>query len=210
MSDCATVRELAPELALGLVTGQERAAAMAHLQSCPGCRAELDRLAGVGDALRALVPPAEPPAGFEQRVLDRLERAREPRPRRGRLLLVAAALVGVAVFGAGWAAGSSTAPRVVAAAVAEPLTSGDHRVGDVVVDRDRPDLLSVWLESPSAGRLTCDLLRRDGTVAASVTYDATGGAEWWGVPRPDGEVATMRIADEAGGFVASGSVPSPP
>jgi len=210
VNDCARLREAAPELALGLLGGQERAEAIAHLQGCAECRAEVGRLTAVGDALLELVPPAEPPAGFEQRVLDRLAppRARGPRGR----LLVAAGLVGVAVFGAGWAVGSArpATPTVVAAAVAEPLTAGDRRVGDIVVDRDRPELLSVWLEAPSAGRLTCDLLRRDGSVAASVTYDATGGAEWWGVPRPREEVTRMRIADAAGGIVASGAVPPGP
>ncbi|WP_220187966.1 hypothetical protein, partial [Pseudonocardia pini] len=92
----------------------------------------------------------------------------------------------------------------------EPLVSGDRRVGDVVVDRDRPEFLSVWLEAPAAGRLTCDLLRRDGSVVSSVTYDAEGGTEWWGVPRPGEEVTRMRIADAAGGVVASGAVPTAP
>ena len=32
MMDCAELREVAPEVALGLLTGEERAAALAHLQ----------------------------------------------------------------------------------------------------------------------------------------------------------------------------------
>jgi hypothetical protein len=202
-------RAVAPELALGVLTGEERAEAVAHLEGCADCRAEVARLTAVTDVLREL-PSAEPPAGFEQRVLDRL--ATPARRSRRTPLLLAAAAVGIAVFGAGWAAGAArpVTSTIVTAAVAEPLTSGDRRVGDVVVDRDRPDRLSVWLEAPEAGPLTCELLRRDGSVAASVSYDARGGAEWWGLPRPEGEVSRMRIADAAGGEVASGAIPPPP
>jgi anti-sigma factor RsiW len=227
--------DTAPELALGLLTGAERAEAVAHLHECAAYRAEVARLTDVADALRDLTA-AEPPAGFETRVLARLADTdgspvaggvggaggavgAAPTPAEGRErwtprrapLLIAAGLVGVAVFGAGWAAGSGrpSSSAVVTAAVAEPWTSGERRVGDIVVDRDRPDRLSVWLEAPEAGPLTCELLRRDGSVAASVSYDARGGAEWWGVPRPDGEVSRMRIADAAGGEVASGAIPPP-
>ena len=42
---CEDVRELAPELALGLLTGEERAEALAHLEGCDGCRAEVASLA---------------------------------------------------------------------------------------------------------------------------------------------------------------------
>jgi len=35
--DCGRFRDMAPEIALGLVAGHERAEALAHLQECPEC-----------------------------------------------------------------------------------------------------------------------------------------------------------------------------
>ena len=69
---CAELADVATELALGVLTGRERAAALAHLDSCEACREEVRQLMATSDQLLALLPPAEPPAGFETRVLDRL------------------------------------------------------------------------------------------------------------------------------------------
>ena len=117
---CDDVRALAPELALGLVTGQERAQVLAHLQACPRCRDEVARLAEVHDRLRDLVPPVGPPPGFEQRVLDRLGHApaavrrdrRSPGPAgRGRRLVAAAVLAAGLVAALCFARPRHLAPR---------------------------------------------------------------------------------------------------
>jgi len=90
---CAEVRELAAEVALGVVSGEERARVLEHVSGCSACRKDLEELARTADALFSLAPSAEPPAGFESRVLGALERAR--RPRRPQLSkLVAAMLAG--------------------------------------------------------------------------------------------------------------------
>jgi hypothetical protein len=70
--DCTRLHELAPELALGVLTGEERAEARKHLVTCPDCREYVLELTSVGDGLLALVPGAEPPVGFEDRVLSRM------------------------------------------------------------------------------------------------------------------------------------------
>jgi anti-sigma-K factor RskA len=69
---CDEFAEVASELALGVLTGRERARALAHLDGCEACREQVRELSMVGDELLALLPSAEPPAGFESRVLDRL------------------------------------------------------------------------------------------------------------------------------------------
>ncbi len=69
---CDTVREAAPDLALGLLTGEERAAALAHLERCEGCRAEVASLAVTADEVLLAAPEVEPPVGFGDRVLARL------------------------------------------------------------------------------------------------------------------------------------------
>jgi hypothetical protein len=83
---CAELRDVAAELALGVLTGRERAAAVAHLEKCEACRENVRQLMVTGEQLLELLPPAEPPAGFETRVLERLgmppppEGQTKPRP----------------------------------------------------------------------------------------------------------------------------------
>src|ERR1700678_3318700 len=69
---CDEFAGVAAELALGVLTGRERATALAHLDGCESCREQVRELTMVQDALLALLPSQEPPAGFESRVLDRL------------------------------------------------------------------------------------------------------------------------------------------
>jgi hypothetical protein len=69
---CAELADVAAELALGVLTGRERADAIAHLDACDACREHVRQLMGTGERLRELLPAAEPPAGFETRVLARL------------------------------------------------------------------------------------------------------------------------------------------
>jgi len=70
--DCAQLADMAAELALGVLTGRERAAALAHLDGCPACSEYVRELTVTGEELLGLLPPHEPPAGFESRVLERL------------------------------------------------------------------------------------------------------------------------------------------
>ena len=70
--DCTELRDVAPEVALGLLTGEERAAALAHLQRCEACRAEVASLAGTADEVLLAAPRVAPPPGFREAVLARL------------------------------------------------------------------------------------------------------------------------------------------
>ena len=69
---CAELADVAAELALGVLTGRERAMAVAHLEGCDACREDVRQLMATGEQLIELLPPAEPPAGFETRVLSRI------------------------------------------------------------------------------------------------------------------------------------------
>jgi len=69
---CAELQELAAELALGTVSGAERAAAIEHLAGCAACRDLVDSLARVADSMLLLAPEVEPPPGFESKVLARM------------------------------------------------------------------------------------------------------------------------------------------
>ncbi|MEN3283836.1 MAG: hypothetical protein V7607_4976, partial [Solirubrobacteraceae bacterium] len=72
---CDRTRELAAELALGILDGEHRAQALRHLAECPECRHAVEELTAVADELVMLAPEREPPAGFESRVLARLQPA---------------------------------------------------------------------------------------------------------------------------------------
>jgi hypothetical protein len=84
---CADTWQGLPELALGIADGEERAHTLEHLAGCPDCRRELEELSSTADELLALIPEREPPAGFEDRVLRRLNAVKAP-PRRSRRLLL--------------------------------------------------------------------------------------------------------------------------
>src|SRR3954452_19634464 len=102
---CAEMDPLAPEIALGIVTGDERATALVHLEDCPLCRQLVDDLSAVADDLLLLAPEAEPPIGFEARAAARIAAAATPgtagavptplesarRPRRAHRLVAVAA-----------------------------------------------------------------------------------------------------------------------
>jgi hypothetical protein len=78
---CDEIRELAPEIALGIADGEERAEALRHLSTCAECRRAVERLSGVADELLLVAPTEEPSAGFESRVVRAIG-LDQPTPRR--------------------------------------------------------------------------------------------------------------------------------
>ena len=77
---CEQFHQLEAEVALGVTDARDRTTAFAHLQDCPSCRRELGQLSDVADMMAVLAPAVEPPAGFESRLLARLEEVKEGRP----------------------------------------------------------------------------------------------------------------------------------
>jgi anti-sigma-K factor RskA len=71
---CEEILDLAPEIALGIADGEERADALRHLATCAECRRVVEQLSQVADELLVLAPAQEPPAGFESRVLEAIGR----------------------------------------------------------------------------------------------------------------------------------------
>jgi hypothetical protein len=170
---CAEVETLAPELALGTIDGAERAAVLSHLAGCGKCRELADQLAGMADGLLLLAPPAEPPPGFETRVLSRMAtpaaapRTLRPARRPRRALVGIAAVVLVAALAGGGLA----------------LLGGPDRAGTDVYTAQARDEEGQWTCQAVAfgddpGRVLVALSRTDGmnrtfTVEASRAGDAT-------------------------------------
>lgn len=135
-ADCVAVRELTPELALGIADGEARALALAHLAGCPACRRHLERLSTTADELALLAPSAEPPVGFEARVLAEIggsgaDAARRHRQgwRRPATLVGVAAGAALAAAAAVWIALGSE--RDLAERYRETLAVADGRYFDV-------------------------------------------------------------------------------
>jgi anti-sigma factor RsiW len=101
------MEELAPEFALGTLTGPERAGVVEHLASCPGCRRRVAELAQVVDSRLVLAPEDDPSPDLEAHVLARTvgeppaDGVPERRTSRWRSILagsIAAAVLAVLVF----------------------------------------------------------------------------------------------------------------
>ena len=124
---CTQFGDLSAELALGILEGEERADALVHAQHCDACQRELARQSSVADELVALTPAAEPPVGFETRVLSRLAATSRQR-RRGRVLVaLAAAAVAAAIGVGGWAIGHHAGEAAETYAATPAVERAVHR-----------------------------------------------------------------------------------
>jgi hypothetical protein len=103
---CLDVRELLPELAVGVLAADDRAGVERHLQWCAGCRKEASDLGQAAATFGFTLAPAPVPQGLGERVVARVRRsAGAPgTPRRARTAAAALVAVIVAVASLGWGA----------------------------------------------------------------------------------------------------------
>jgi hypothetical protein len=165
MRDCAFFREVAVELALGILTEPDRSAALAHMDRCARCQAEVALLAESADRLLGLAPARVAPDGFESRMTavfgqTQPEQAAQPRrvrpARRGfagrwrpGALAAAVAAAGMLCF---WLNGTITTPQLPtydgAVVVALRTPAGVH-AGEVAVT-GAPQRWLVMVVNPNA------------------------------------------------------------
>lgn len=191
VNGCDEVRLLLSELATGALTGQERAAALRHVATCAGCRQELAELSKTADNLLLIAPEAEPPGGFESRVMAQLNGVTRARPRRVLAAAVAAAFVGAMVLGAGavwWHTGpdrtlAEQTRQTMAVAngrylhAAPLLTTAGTRAGTVFLYQGSPSWLLVSVTAaPANGPFTMSVIGRDGQEYRAGTCQVTEGA----------------------------------
>ena len=211
-SSCTSVRERAPDLALGALTGPERAEVVAHLDGCPSCQALVSEYASVADALLDLVPEAAPASELATPVLAAMQPARHRRRRHRVVALVAAAIIAISaatgltvalVSGGGGGNSSSVAPALRSAPM---VGAGDVTVGRVVSTGDRPLKLAVsvdyWVPD---GHYQLAARNRAGEAAPVGTLEVTNGRGTWtgstpAVPHP----VAVSLVDQSGATVCEG------
>ena len=194
--NCEEFAEVAAELELGVLTGRERARALAHLDQCDTCAADIRQLT-LGEQLIGLLPTREPPLGFEIRVLERLgfavPRHRAPRHRRQpdpghrarRMLAAAAAAVAVALAGlGGWGLHAATSPAPRMEWTSAALLAADHQnEGEIFLYIGEPRWTYMYVDLRTGSELvTCQLESADGRVTTIGSFRLTDGYGSWGSP----------------------------
>jgi hypothetical protein len=218
------MRELAPELALDVLTGYERATAQAHLGMCPQCREYVGSLTQIGDRLLTLVPGVEPPVGFEDRVLADMgfpaQRVPSPRRRWWPMVVSAAAVIAV-VFGVGgWAIGNLNdhGTTTVAAESHQVLrfaqfrSSDQHEVGQVFTYSGSPWWVYMSVTNAGATTVTCQLVVQSGKTVSIGSFPLSGGKGTWGaqVDVDPSSVVGARLVSDRGVVLATASFGAPP
>jgi len=198
--NCAQLADVAAELALGVLTGRERADAIAHLDTCTACRQLVSSYAVATDELlRAIAPSVEPPHGFQQRVLAQIAPARSGHGNWLTSLAVAACLaLIVGVFAV------VRSPHMAFAATQMRTDQGEV-VGWVFVDRDSPAIamkLPGWTQQidqygQSSGQYSLRLTSASGeTHLLPVSLDSE--SRWSATSDAASEAASVALVDSNG------------
>jgi Putative zinc-finger len=217
--------DLLAELALGILTGRERAATLAHVDTCPRCAEELEQLARAADAVVQVAPEMEPPLGFEVRLLDRMGVA-SPTSRRTvpmRWALAAAAAVVVLGLGLGFGLTSGSTSHSNPTQAVHPtggpsgahlvatadLRLAGHAVGKVFTyGGSSPWMFMTLADSTARGRVICEVITKDGVVHKVGSFKAEKGYGAWGAPLPVApqDVRTAEVVSSDGAVVATASL----
>ena len=210
---CEETRALAPELALGIVEGEERGRALEHLADCPECRRRVEELAEVADQLLLLAPHREVPVGFESRVLGRVLPTPQPRRRRRRRLrlvlapaatAVAAAAIVLAIVAPDLRTASHYRHTLDQANGKEfesyALLAGDTHVGTVFSYEGSPSWVHIDVDAGHrAGLTAAELVTDDGTQVPLRWFRMDqGGGSGGSIPVDPKHVAVLRLSGAPG------------
>jgi hypothetical protein len=216
--ECST--ELA-ELALGVLTGRERARALAHVDSCPRCAEELEQLSRAADTMLQAAPDAEPPMGFEVRLFERMGVSDSPRRERRHRWSprwvpagVAAAAAAVAALGVGLGVTltSSSPPVSVAQGHARGTVESANLVHDrrtvghvVYFNGPKPWMSMMLADAGVQGQVNCVVVSKDGVTHTVGTFTAHAGYGAWFAPlhvNPD-DLRTAKVVSPSGTVLAT-------
>jgi anti-sigma-K factor RskA len=191
---CAELQDDLAELALGVLTGRDRARGLAHVESCPRCAEELEQLSRAADAVVQAAPDVEPPMGFEVRLFERMgladvrRRRRRVRPPRWAVGAFAAAAA-VAALAVGLTLGLSSSPSPTQSAspangvVTANLVERGAMVGRVATHGGADPWMSMMLfDAHVHGTVNCVVQTSDGVSHHVGTFEAKEGYGAWIAP----------------------------
>jgi hypothetical protein len=220
--DCAVFQDAAAELALGILTGPDRAAALKHMERCARCQAEVASLAAAADRLLDLVPERGAPDGFEGRMAAAFRQSlpgQAARRHRGKTArrrlagwrrwyrLAAAAAAAAAALGFGlYQIGAPPQPAYSRAEMAVLRTPAGARAGEVVVT-GVPQPLLVMVVNPGAapGWYHCYLGTSGGRQAFGGAFHVGQDGGVWVIrpPMPPRDLTGARLVGPGGTEIAS-------
>jgi anti-sigma factor RsiW len=226
MSACRSFADELPELALGVLTGRDRARVLAHVDSCQRCADELERLARTADTVVQVAPEVEPPLGFDVRLFERMGVAHRPRLRLGRRMprwMPVAAAAAVIALGIGLGLGlssSTTSPSQPASALHGPAShspevsgalvgSGGHTVGHVVAfDGARPWMSMMLTDSSARGWVTCVVITDTGKRETVGSFETKAGWGTWNSPLhvDPYRLRSAEVVDPGGAVIATATL----
>ena len=212
---CPEVRELAPEIALGIVSGSQRADALQHASECGPCRVFVGELAEAADALPLLAAEAEPPAGFEERVVSALKAPRWRNRRRvvAAIAVAVAAATIVSIVGVRIVESSqeTTGSRAAASAVrsVEMMGANGLNVGNVFATNGEPATVVVNVNyAVSQGTYGIEYRAGSTTKHLGDIHIRDGQGSWGSVTRlPTGDGGSVVLVDDQGNVVCEGRLP---
>jgi Putative zinc-finger len=207
---CHEVRELLPELAMGIASGEVRARALGHLAECQSCRLELEGAAATVDELAVLAPEHEPAPGFDSRVLAAI-RPSPPHHRIRNALLAAAVVVLVAAGAFGLAWRQNADDRQVADQyrdtlevangsyfLATEIVAGGSQVGTMFAYQGSPSWLFMTVSSGPSGEYQVRAITDDGRTLDLGSCWVRDGVGSWGtsVDTPIRNIAQVELVSD--------------
>jgi len=203
---CETARESLAELALGTLRGDELHRVTEHVEHCKDCRHEVTAMLPVASQLLELIPGTEPPLGFDRRVLAEVgQSGGAKRWMARRPMVMAAAAAAAVIFGiSGWLVGGGSDHDHTHALLAAAFVRQGHDVGNIEV-YGKPLWLSVTVHGiGTSGNVTCQIVRKDGSVTTMGSFGLVGGSGTWATPEPAvmTDISQAQLVDTHGQVLA--------
>jgi len=210
--ECDAISDDLIEFALGTLTGRSRSMVLDHLETCAHCNAESESLADVADTLLWLAPQAEPPLGFETRVIERFRGSdaerRVVRRRRVSVFAVAAMLVAVLGVGVGAVAtsqGDANHPTATQRPSTGRLTLDGHVLGEVTISSGNPSWMIMDVDAGKlSGLVWCEVTFTNGRSETVGKFTISHDYGSWVAPikASGSDVRSARIVNKNGTVLA--------
>jgi hypothetical protein len=209
---CEALSDDLIEFALGTLSGRSRSVVLDHLETCAHCDAESEALAGIADSLLWLAPEAEPPLGFESRLIERYRSTDAPRSSRRRQVMVfALAAAVVAVLGIGVdAIVTNNGPTNNDLATSRPLSghlmADGSVVGQVSISSGHPAWMIMDVDAGTlSGAVWCQVTLANGQILTVGKFTLANGYGSWIAPVKDSgsRVRSARIVNSNGKVLAT-------